>query len=209
MLNGSVREPIEMPLHRKIQSSQGNHRAGAEEERERFRDSLIDVSACQVVVIDTPGNDSYLSRLAHANAHMVITPLNDTFLDLDVLAEIDCARREILAPSVYCKMIMERNDDRLLCDRNPIHWIVMRNRLTHIDSRNKREIIALLNQLSERLGFQLVAGFGERVIFHELFLSGLVLLDLPDDSARDQNYMSHSRACQEFRTLLLEIGAMV
>lgn len=220
---GASDQPIEMPLHRRIQSSQdnhrasqgnhrafqGNHRAGAEEEWERFRDSLIDVSACQVVVIDTPGNDSYLSRLAHANAHMVITPLNDTFLDLDVLAEIDCARREIQAPSVYCKMIMERNDDRLLCDRKPIHWIVMRNRLTHVDSRNKREIIGLLNGLSERLGFQLVTGFGERVIFHELFLSGLVLLDLPDESARDRNYMSHSRACQEFRTLLLEIGAMV
>ena len=202
-------QPIEMPLHRRVDSSQRKRRTGDEAEKERFRETLIEVSACQVVVIDTPGSDSYLSRLAHANAHMVITPLNDTFIDLDVLAEIDCARREVQAPSIYCKMIMERNDDRLLCDRDPLHWIVMRNRLTHIDSRNKREIIGLLNQLSERLGFRLVAGFGERVIFHELFLSGLVLLDLPDDPARDRNYTSHARACQEFRTLLLEIGAMV
>ena len=85
----------------------------------------------------------------------------------------------------------------------------MRNRVTHVDSYCKREIIGLLKQLSGRLGFQLVPGFGERVVFHELFLSGLTLLDLPDEPVRDRNYASHLRACDEFRGLLLEIGALV
>jgi chromosome partitioning protein len=144
-----------------------------------------------------------------ANADMVITPLNDSFLDVDVLAEVDRAKREVLAPSIYCRMVLEQNERRVLSEREPIHWIVMRNRLTHVDSRSKREIIGLLKQLAERLDFRLVAGFGERVVFHELFLSGLTLLDLPDDPARDRNRRSHHRACQEFRDLLLDIGAMV
>ncbi len=203
-------QAIRMPHHRRIETSKADQRETAEqEEKARLREALLEVTDRQVVVIDTPGGDSTLSRLAHANADMVITPLNDTFLDMDVLAEIDRVKREVRAPSIYCKMVLEQNDHRILSDREPIHWIVMRNRLTHVDSHSKREIIDLLKQLAARLDFRLVNGFGERVIFHELFLSGLTLLDLPDEPARDRNYLSHHRACQEFRGLLLEIGAMV
>jgi chromosome partitioning protein len=203
-------EPILMPQHRRIDASGAAQRRPTKaEDRTRLREALAALANRQVVVIDTPGSDSTLSRLAHANADMVITPLNDSFLDVDVLAEVDRAKREVLAPSIYCRMVLEQNERRVLSEREPIHWIVMRNRLTHVDSRSKREIIGLLKQLAERLDFRLVAGFGERVVFHELFLSGLTLLDLPDDPARDRNRRSHHRACQEFRDLLLDIGAMV
>jgi chromosome partitioning protein len=203
-------EPVMMPLHRRIDAS-GAAQLGRTkaEERTRLGEALTVLGDRQVVVIDTPGSDTYLSRLAHANADMVITPLNDSFLDVDVLAEVDRAKREVRAPSIYCRMVLEQNERRILSEREPVHWIVMRNRVTHVDSRSKREIIGLLKQLAERLDFRLVTGFGERVIFHELFLSGLTLLDLPDDPVRDRNHRSHHRACQEFRDLLLDIGAMV
>ena len=203
-------EPVMMPRHRRVDASGADQPSMTrEEEKTRLREALTALADRQVVVIDTPGSDTYLSRLAHANADMVITPLNDSFLDVDVLAEVDRTRREVLAPSIYCRMVLEQNERRMLSEREPIHWIVMRNRLTHVDSRSKREIIGLLKQLAARLDFRLVAGFGERVVFHELFLSGLTLLDLPDDPARDRNHRSHHRACQEFRDLLLDIGAMV
>lgn len=206
----SHNEAIAMPLHRRIVPSQaGSRDAAVRQDRMRLGQALEEASDCQVIVMDTPGNDTRLSRLAHANADMVITPLNDTFLDLDVLAEVDRDERQVLGPSLYCDMVVEQNDRRLLSAREPIHWIVMRNRVTHVDSNSKREIIGLLKQLSGRLGFQLVTGFGERVVFHELFLSGLTLLDLPDEPVRDRNYASHLRACEEFRELLLEIGALV
>jgi chromosome partitioning protein len=203
-------EAIAMPLHRRVEPAQAATReAAARQDRTRLGEALVEAGDCQVIVMDTPGSDTRLSGLAHANADMVITPLNDTFLDVDVLAEVDRDERRVLGPSLYCEMVVEQNDRRLLSAREPIHWIVMRNRVTHVDSYSKREIIGLLKQLSGRLGFQLVAGFGERVVFHELFLSGLTLLDLPDEPVRDRNYASHLRACEEFRDLLLEIGALV
>ena len=203
-------QDIAVPACRRIRPSRAADRAAARaEDRESLRTALAELSGCRIVVIDTPGSDGYLSRLAHANADLVVTPLNDTFLDVDVLARIDREKRQVVAPSVYSEMVLEQKDRRLLAGREPFEWIVMRNRVTHVDSRNKREIIALLGQLGERLGYRLTAAFGERVVFHELFLSGLTLLDLPDDSALDRNYGSHCRACAEFRELLLEIGARV
>ena len=201
---------LEMPLHRRIENSRALERETAmAEETERLRAALRELADRQLVVIDTPGSDGHLSRLAHANADTVITPLNDTYLDIDVLARIDPRKREVLGPSIYCEMVLEQNERRAACRRQPIEWIVMRNRMTHVDSYSKRDIIGLLEQLGARLDFRLVAGFGERVVFHELFLSGLTLLDLPDDRKTDRNRRSHARAGREFRELLLEIGARV
>ena len=47
------------------------------------------------VVIDTPGNDTYLMRLAHSMADTLVTPLNDSFLDFDVLGTVDAATFEV------------------------------------------------------------------------------------------------------------------
>jgi chromosome partitioning protein len=198
---------IVIPPHRRIRASAANKRELAEgEDLMRLREALADLAQCQVVVIDTPGSDSHLARLGHANADMLITPLNDTFLDVDVLARIDCDRRAVLAPSPYCRMVMDLNDRRLASGRSAIDWIVMRNRLTHIHTHNKREIAGLLRQLAERTGFRLVPGFGERVIFHEMFLSGITLLDLPDKRADGRDNPSHAHAREEFRDLLEGVG---
>jgi chromosome partitioning protein len=198
---------IAVPAYRRIQASTAGKRVRAEcEDLMQLRQALAELSQCQAVVIDTPGSDSHLARLGHANADMLITPLNDTFLDVDVLARIDCDKRAVLAPSAYCRMVMDLNDRRLASGRPAIDWIVMRNRLTHIHTHNKREIASLLRQLAERTGFRLVPGFGERVIFHEMFLSGITLLDLPDKRADGRNNPSHAHAREEFRDLLEGVG---
>lgn len=201
---------VKQPLHRRIERARAaDATAAMGEDRRRLREAFAQVADKQVIVIDTPGGDCYLTRLAHANADMVITPLNDTLLDIDVLARLDCENRAVTGPSVYCEMVQEQIDRRSLGGRPPFEWVVLRNRVTHVDSHSKREIVGLLGQLSERLGFRLAVGLGERVVFHELFLSGLTLLDLPDDRSNDRNYTSHANACLEFRELLLEIGAKV
>jgi chromosome partitioning protein len=160
----------------------------------------------QVVIIDTPGSDSYLGRLGHAQADMLITPINDTLLDVDILAHIDPAKREVRAPSAYCEMVWKLNEQRTARHLEPIDWIVMRNRLTHIDAHNKRAVADLLEQLAKRIGFRLASGFGERVIFHELFLTGLTVLDLPDDKLRGWSNLSLSHARREIDGLLATIG---
>ena len=154
------------------------------------------------MVIDTPGSDSTLSRLGHSYADTLITPLNDSFLDLDLLARVDVEGRKVEAPSVYSQMVWEQRQQRAQAARPPIDWVVMRNRLAHIDARNKRAMADLLAQLAKRIGFRLAPGFGERVIFRELFLKGLTLLDLREERTGVALNLSHVAARQEVRALL-------
>ncbi|MFQ5973229.1 MAG: division plane positioning ATPase MipZ [Alphaproteobacteria bacterium] len=202
-------ETLGMPEHRLVDRSTAETRSKAEaEERARLKQVIKELSRCNFIVLDTPGTDSFLSRLAHENADTLITPLNDSFLDIDILARIDRHRREVLAPSAYSRMVWEQNNRRVIAGRPPIDWVVMRNRLTHIDDRNKREIAGLLQQLARRIGFRLAPGFGERVIFRELFLKGLTLLDLPEEDPNLPPTTSHVAARQEIRDLLETIGLL-
>lgn len=198
---------LELPEHRGVHRSEASDRAAAEaEERQRLQEALDSVGARDFLVIDTPGSDNHLSRLGHTLADTLITPLNDSFLDLDLLARIDHDARKILAPSVYSQMVWEQRQQRAAAGGRPIDWIVMRNRLSHVDARNKRDVGRLLDQLAKRIGFRLAPGFGERVIFRELFPKGLTLLDLREGGTGVQMSMSHLAARQEVRALLSEIG---
>jgi chromosome partitioning protein len=199
--------PLALPEHRRVFRSEAGSRAEAEaEEEERLRAALAELGERDFVVIDTPGSDSFLSRLGHSYADTLITPLNDSFLDIDLLARIDRQARKVLAPSVYSQMLWEQRQRRALERRPPIDWIVMRNRLGHVDARNKRDIARLLDQLAKRLGFRVAPGFGERVIFRELFHKGLTLLDLRAERNAAPFSVSHAAARQEIFALLEAIG---
>jgi chromosome partitioning protein len=201
--------PLAMPEHRSIERSEAETRtAAAAADKRHLRQACGELSHCDFLVMDTPGSDVYLSRLAHENADTLITPLNDSFLDIDVLAQIDRRRRAVLGPSRYSQMVWEQSNRRAVSGRAPIDWVVMRTRLTHIEARNKREIGTLLTQLATRIGFRLAPGFGERVVFRELFLNGLTLLDLPEMTEEDGDSpaASHVAAGQEIRMLLESIG---
>ena len=198
---------LELPEHRRLYRSESSARGAAEwEEKRAFERAVADLADRDYIVMDTPGNDSFLSRAGHACAEVLITPLNDSFLDLDLLARIDPQGRQILGPSLYSQMVWEQRQQRAVMGLPPMDWIVMRNRLSHIDARNKREIGRLLELLSQRIGFRLAPGFGERVIFRELFPKGLTVLDLLDDDPEFQLSMSHVAARQEVRALLRAIG---
>jgi chromosome partitioning protein len=158
------------------------------------------------VVIDTPGSDSHLSRIGHSYADTLITPLNDSFIDLDLLAKVHPETHKILRPSSYAEMVWEQRKARAIRDGGKIDWIVMRNRLASIGSRNTQAVEDVLAALSKRIGFRLAPGFGERVIFRELFLKGLTLLDLRNSDANMRLNMSHVAARQEVRALLTAIG---
>ena len=199
---------LETPSHRSVPRSVHETRTEAEaEERARLRDVFADLAECDFVVVDTPGSDAFLSRLAHEHADTLITPINDSFLDIDVLARIDRRHRAVLAPSSYSQMVWEQNNRRVLAGQSPIDWVVMRNRLSHIEARNKRDIAGLLAQLAQRIGFRLAPGFGERVVFRELFLKGLTILDLPEaePGAASPN-PSHLAGRAEISALLQTIG---
>ncbi len=198
---------IAMPRHRCIESSrESDPRLARREDETRLDEALAALADRRIVVVDMPGSDTHLARLGHERTDMLITPLNDTLLDIDTLAHIDPNKREVLAPSAYSEMVWQANDRRLAEGRPRIDWIVMRNRLTHIDSHNKRAIGGLLERLAERIGFRLASGFGERVVFHELFLTGLTVLDLPDNRVRGWTNVSLTHARREIRELLQALG---
>ena len=198
---------LPMPEHRHIERAAAKTKTDSDvRERAKLQQAFQDLMPCNFVVIDTPGSDSYLSRLAHQNADTLVTPLNDSFVDIDMLARIDRERREVLAPSPYSKMVWENNNLRVMAGRPPVDWIVVRNRLAHIESRNKREIAGLMSQLAQRIGFRVAPGFGERVIYRELFLKGLTVLDIVAENPDLPPNPSHESARLEVRNLLEAIG---
>lgn len=154
------------------------------------------------VVIDCPGSDSFLSRLGHAVADTLITPMNDSFVDFDLLGRVDPQSWKIKGPSVYSEMVWESRKRRVMMDGGSIDWVVMRNRLSSLAAKNKRRVESVLEALADRIGFRLAPGFGERVIFREMFPSGLTLLDLREEGVDAQMSMSHVAARAEVRALL-------
>jgi chromosome partitioning protein len=198
---------VPVPIHQRVPGSEARDRQEAREiERGRLKDAFARVKHCDFVVIDTPGNNSHLSRLGHGEADVLITPLNDSFVDIDVIAQIDQDRREVLDLSPYSRMVAQQNEQRAAAGDAPIDWVVMRNRLAQIEARNTREMAALLARLAERMNFRLQPGLSERVVFRELFYRGLTLLDLPDESATGWQSASHRRARREVRDLLAALG---
>ncbi len=129
------------------------------------------------IVIDTPGSDSYLMRLAHSMADTLITPLNDSFVDFDVLGSVDPTTFEVGRVSHYAEMVRDARRQRRLVDGGLIDWVVLRNRLSALGSRNKRLVGEGVDRLAGQLGFRSADGFIERVIYREFFPRGLTALD--------------------------------
>ena len=122
------------------------------------------------MVVDTPGNDTYLMRLAHSMADTLVTPLNDSFLDFDVLGTVDPATRSRSpGSSHYARMVRYARRQRRIVDGGLTDWIVVRNRLALLGSRNKKMVGECLDRLGLRLGFRPTEGFSERVVFREFF----------------------------------------
>lgn len=196
-------ESIPLPAYVGIEPVQVRDRAVAEEqETERLKAALTSLGGCDTVILDTPGSDNHLARLGHANADVLVTPLNDSFLDIDVLARVDRERRLVLGPSVYARMVAQQSEHRVAGGRAPIDWIVLRNRLAQLDAHNTRDMARLLAQLAGRMGFRLLPGLSERMVYRELFYSGLTLLDLPQDPNRGRVKASHRNARRELDELL-------
>jgi len=201
-------KPVAVSMHFLLKESAASTIVGREEEeRKSFEEMLAEAkSNADVIVIDTPGSHSFLSALAHSYADTVVTPINDSFVDLDVMAKVSADGKTIISPSIYSQMIWSQKMERAKRDGASIEWVVMRNRLSNLDAANKRNVSAALEQLSKRISFNVVPGFSERVIFKELFLKGLTLLDLTKANYDKPFNMSHIAARQELRDFLQYLG---
>lgn len=201
---------LAMPRFEAVSAAGHDSRGDAEAaDRETVAAAIARLSdGVDFLIIDTPGADNSLSRIGHSYADTLITPLNDSFVDLDVLATIDPDTYEVKHPSRYAEMVFRVKMEKARREggNRTFDWIVMRNRLGQLDSKNQRAMDFALERLAGRIRFRAARGFSERVIFRELFLKGLTLLDLKNPGTDVRMNMSHLAARQEVRDLMREIG---
>lgn len=196
--------PLPMPQHVFLSRSERPMRDEAEAEDKARLEAVLTKLSNQVdyIVVDCPGTDTYLGRLATSYADKLVTPVNDSFIDLDLLANVDGRTVEVQRPSVYAEMVWEQRKVRVKRDGGNIDWVVLRNRLSSINARNKIDMGRVLEELSKRVGFRIAPGFAERVIFRELFLRGLTMLDTFEIGESGKPRLSHIAARQEVRGLI-------
>ncbi len=154
------------------------------------------------LIFDTPGRDDPLARHAATRADTLVTPMNDSFVDFDLIGQVDAETFKVRRLSFYAELIFEARKTRAMKDRREMDWVVVRNRVHHIDARNQRRIDDALNELSKRVGFRVAQGLSERVIYRELFPSGLTLLD---KGQLGELGTSHLVARQELRELVAKL----
>ncbi len=195
------------PTYLRVDQSNKDSKAESNsEEEKRFADTLMALEkTCDFLVIDCPGGISNYVKMAHTVADTLVTPINDSLIDFDLLAKIEASTGKIVGPSIYSEMVWNCRQLRASAKHPPIDWVILRNRISHVFSKNKYQVGNSLKNLSKRIGFRLSTGFSERVIFKELFLSGLTLLDL--EKMDDWHpTLSHISARQEMRMLLVSLN---
>ena len=200
-----ARIKLELPTHFVVSRAENNSvEANEAQEFANFSAAIGKIEHTHdVVIIDTPGADTYLMRLAHSMADTLVTPLNDSFVDFDVLATLDPTNFTVTGESHYAEMVREARRQRRLVDGRLTDWIVVRNRLAALGSRNKKLVGEGIAELSKRMGFRSVDGFAERVVYREFFPRGLTALDdLDETTLGTRPNMSHLTAREEVITLL-------
>jgi len=162
------------------------------------------------LLFDTPGRDDEFARHAATRADTLVTPLNDSFVDFDLIGQVDAETFKVRRLSFYAELIWEARKKRALAtirdQRAEMDWVVVRNRTQHVEARNMRRLDGALTELSKRVGFRIAQGLSERVIFRELFPSGLTLLD---KGHLGELGTSHLVARQELRKLIAGLNLAI
>jgi chromosome partitioning protein len=182
-------------------------KASDDEALARFQQALAEVSAeADFVLIDTPGSDTAISRAAHGLADLIVTPMNDSFVDFDMLGVVDPVTLELTKHSLYSETVWNCRKDRAIRDRKQIDWVVLRNRLAPTEARNRKRLDERVEALSRKVGFRMGPGLRDRVIYRELFPFGLTVADLSPQIRPVAMSLQHVAARQELRGLMESLG---
>ena len=200
---------LPMPFEPDLGDGKALARAPEDEQAARFEAAFAEARLqADVVLIDTPGGDTVLSRAAHGLADQVVTPMNDSFVDFDLLGQVDPVTLELLKPSIYSETVWEARKHRAITQgRNAsIDWIVVANRLAVAAARNRQRLEERMEKLARRVGFRMGPGLRDRVIYRELFPFGLTVADLSNEVRPVAVSLAHVAARQELRNLMLALG---
>lgn len=157
--------------------------------------------AYDALIIDTPGTKNYLFEEAHRLADTLITPVGDSLIDLNVLSEIDEKAPNRQHAGHYAEFVWEIKKYRAQHGKKSLNWIVAANKVSSLNSKNKTVFFDHLNQIAKTYGFRVSESIKDRVIYKELFLQGLTVLDLNTQALKSRLTLSHLAAKQEIKNL--------
>ncbi|MDB5476915.1 MAG: putative chromosome partitioning protein [Phenylobacterium sp.] len=192
---------VQAPMPAEFAVAQGDDAAA------RFEAAFAQASAAaDFILIDTPGSDTAVSRVAHARADLIVTPMNDSFVDFDMLGVVDPVTLELTRHSLYSDTVWDCRKQRAAVDRKRIDWVVLRNRLAPTEARNRKRLDERVQALSRKVGFRIGPGLRDRVIYRELFPFGLTVADLSPTIRPVAMSLQHVAARQELRALMSALG---
>jgi chromosome partitioning protein len=197
-----------LPIEHSI-SAAGDALAKAPETEQlaRFDEAFAEVCAsAEFVLVDTPGSDTAISRAAHGRADLIVTPMNDSFVDFDMLGIVDPVTLELKRHSLYSETVWASRKARATSERKQIDWVVLRNRLAPTEARNRKRLDERVQALSRKVGFRIGPGLRDRVIYRELFPFGLTVADLSPAIRPVAMSLQHVAARQELRALMSALG---
>lgn len=193
--------PLPMPIHT-YRTQEVSKIYTLQSQIDKIKDSV------DYIVIDTPGSENAETQTAFLMADTLVTPLNDSLIDLDVLAQIDTNTFKIKGPSHFSQKVWAVQQQRMIERKKPLHWVIVRNRLTFSKSKNSQLMTMLLSALSRRIHYTLAQGISERVVYRELFLKGLTMMDLKENGLNMPMSTSATNSKQEVINLLQNILQM-
>ena len=200
---------LPMPVEPDMGDGKALARADEAEQLARFEAAFAEARGiADVILIDTPGGDTVLSRAAHGLADQIVTPMNDSFVDFDLLGTVDPVTLELQKPSIYSESVWEARKQRAITQGRhaQIDWVVVTNRLAVAAARNRQRLEERMEKLAKRVGFRMGPGLRDRVIYRELFPFGLTVADLSNDIRPVSVSLAHVSARQELRSLMLSLG---
>ncbi|CAN7204761.1 division plane positioning ATPase MipZ [Brevundimonas sp. LjRoot202] len=200
---------LPMPLEPDMGDGKALARADETVQMARFDAAFAEARAmAEVILIDTPGGDTLLSRTAHGLADQIVTPMNDSFVDFDLLGQVDPVTLDLLKPSIYSESVWEARKHRAVTEGRAaaIDWIVVVNRMAVAAARNRQRLEERMEKLARRVGFRIGPGLRDRVIYRELFPFGLTVADLSNEVRPVAVSLAHVAARQELRNLMLALG---
>ena len=202
-------QSLPMPVEPDMGDGKALAKADEAEQVARFEAAFAEArTGSDVILIDTPGGDTILSRTAHGLADQIVTPMNDSFVDFDLLGTVDPVTLDLQKPSIYSESVWEARKQRAIAQGRhaQIDWIVVTNRLAVAEARNRRRLEERMQKLAKRVGFRMGPGLRDRVIYRELFPFGLTVADLSNDVRPVAVSLAHVAARQELRNLMQSLG---
>jgi chromosome partitioning protein len=191
---------LALPWHKYIGSARGE-RTDEIEARElaQLQEAIASMEAsCDFLVIDLPSHDNYLMGVAHLIADTVLTPLQDSFLDLGALGLVDPLTHEVTHAGHYAATVRAARRLRRQFDPAVVDWIVILNR-----SCDPPLVRSCVHDLALQIGFKEAGGCAERAAYRQLFALGLTAFDALDEAALGTcPSESHLAAEREMRALM-------